>query len=121
MLLLSSGTAKMTPSRGEETSRGLKRRRDHRLEWDQDPCAALTPLLLPHLILGTSPWLCPRAWRDAGLAPVAMTIARAVLLCTERSVAREPAVLMHPGAAVAIEMGDYEHKGLADSLDLIKV
>lgn len=111
----------MTPSHSKETSRGLKRCRDHRLEWDQDPCAALTLLLLPHLISRMSRWLCPRAWCDTGLAPVAMRIARAVLLCTERSVAGEPAVLMHPGAAVAIEMGDYEHKGLADSLDLIKV
>lgn len=43
------------------------------------------------------------------------------LLCTEECVAGGVAAVMHPGAAVAIEMGDYEHKGLADSLDLIKV
>mgnify|MGYP001853955177 CR=1 FL=1 len=43
------------------------------------------------------------------------------LLCTEERVAGGVAAVMHPGAAVAIEMGDYEHKGLADSLDLIKV
>lgn len=85
----------------------------HRGAQDQDPRAAHVQ---PHTVTSLHQWLFPCSHQV-----LMVTAADPSLLCTEECVSEGVAAVIRPGAAVAIEMGDYEHKGLADSLDLIKV